>query len=394
MANILTDEEYYELCKESYDDEILKEGELIKITNGESWAVLESVDNKKSGLQGSALVPAEEYEDIKSGNIEPSNVVFVSRGTESLIDWGCNFTDLGSYPKPNIIKRLENNNIVKITKKIAQYNLGFGLPRKYVSGMVSTKNNQFVEYEEFVNNTVEKYSPKDYSFTGHSLGGALAQYNGVLHDKKTVTYSAAKAYRLLPKEFQEKVESGYYNNKIFNYKHEYDPVGYVPLGKLIGSQLFVKSNINKNGIYPIKEHSLNSFSGVFTENGTMKLLVKSEEIRDVINNLSSNIDRYNNIIREIDNRMDMLDSETNRIYNEFLYEIGSGEFSHLTKSDLDEIFDDIVPYKPNRFYNRDKGEELIYELQNEIKKIEDLLFAIEKGVKDMEEGDLNASNLF
>lgn len=411
MTRVITDEEYYKLCDKSYDDKILQEGNLIETKNGGSWKVIEKIDKEKSGLQGSALVPSIEYEDIKSGKIEPSNMIFVSRGTESLTDWGCNFTDLGTYPKPSNIKRLENSNIVKITKVLVGMNPVLNnISKKYIIGSVSTKNNQFIEYEEFVNDTVKKYNPKDYSFTGHSLGGALAQYAAVLNDRKAVTYAAAKPYRLLPKEFQKKVDSGYYNNKIFNYKHVGDPVGIVPFGELIGTQLYVQSNVRdlnerKFGInllggaissikYMIEQHGLESFSTSFTSNGAIKLLIKSDEIRGIINKLSENIEMYNELIIKVDNRMDIIDDETIRIYREMEREIGTGEFYHLTNYDLDEIFNDIVPYSQNRFYDREKGEELIYYLHNEKSKLDNLLFEIEKGVKDIEAGDLNSASLF
>ena len=411
----LSDKEYFEVCNESYKKDILIEGKEIEIKEkskqSEIWKVLESVDNKKSGLQGSALVPANEYDDIKSGKIEPSNMIFVSRGTENLTDWGCNITDLGTYPRPRDIKRLENSNIVKITKASVAMNPGLNsISKKYIIGSLSSKNNQFIEYEEFVDDTVKKYNPKEYSFTGHSLGGALAQYVAVLKDKKAVTYAAAKPYRLLPKEFQKKVDSGYYNNKIFNYKHVGDPVGIVPFGELIGTQLFVQSNVRdfserKFGInllggminvfkYIIGQHGLESFSTSFTSNGAIKLLIKSDEIRGIINNLSENIEMYNELIKKIDNRMDIIDDETLRIYKEMEREIGTGEFYYLTNYDLDEIFNDIVPYSQNRFYDREMGEELIYYVHNEKSKLENLLFEIEKGVKDIETGDLNSANLF
>lgn len=428
MQKGMSDEEYYKLCKESYDNEILKDGKDIKIqvsTKEIKWKVLDSVDNKKSGLQGSVLVPSEEYEDIKSGKKEASNMIFISRGTENLTDWACNISDLGTYPKPIKLREFEKSNFIKISRASIQLNQAIPKDlKKYTLGSMSTKNNQFVEYEDFVNETVKKYKPKDYSFTGHSLGGALAQYEGVLHDKKTVTYSAARAYRLLPKEFQNKVKSGYYDSKIVNYKHTYDPVGHVPLGKLIGRQLFVQSNVKyplkENsfdilnlidnqpasiansllsgiifGKYAIDQHSLGSFDGVFTSGGNVKLYVNVDEVLRSTNSLRDNINYLDGLIYQIEERMDTLDRETQRIYEELLSEMGRGEYSRLTQSDLDELMDEIAPYKnPNRFYDREKGEYLIYGLEVQKNKLIGLIDGIESGVREIQEGDLNAANLF
>lgn len=414
----LSDKEYFELCNESYKKDILIKGKVLLNTNTkEKWKVLDSVDNEKSGLQGSALVPSEEYEDIKSGKKEPSNIVFVSRGTEDLTDWGCNISDLGTYPKPSELRKFDKNEKIKNIRKSIENNETIpGLTKKYVLGRTTTKNNQFVEYEDFVNETVKKYNPKDYTFTGHSLGGALAQYVGVLHDKKTVTYSAAKAYRLLPKEYQERVKSGYYDDKIVNYKHEYDPVGHVPLGELIGRQLFVQSNVKDFfkgnimdvlrfetnplfsmiflGKYAIDQHVLDSFDGAFTSDGAIKLLIDADEVFKATNILRENIEYIDRIIAQIEDRMDTLDRETNRIYQSISEQLGVGEFNLLSQSDLDEIMDEIVPYKPNRFYDREKGETLIYALQIERNRLGELINQIEYGVRAMQDGDLNAANLF
>lgn len=56
--------------------------------------------------------------------------------------------------------------------------------------------------------------------------------------------------------------------------------------------------------------------------------------------------------------------------------------------------EEIVPYKPNRFYDRNIGERLIYDLTMKKENLSNLLNYIENGVKEMENGDLNLSNLF
>lgn len=399
MKRVITDKEYYELCKISYDDKILSIGNNIKLQSGTkeiSWKVINSIDNDKSGLQGAALIPSEEYEDVKTGKNQPSKMVFVSRGTENLTDWSCNISDLGTYPKPSVLRKIENSKIIKINRTLIKSSAVMPkFLKTYYIGATTTKDNQFAEYDDFVKNTINKYKPKDYSFTGHSLGGALAQYEAVINNKIGVTYSAAKAYRLLPKEFQEKVRRGEYKNQIFNYKHRGDPVGYVPLGELIGTQLFVKSNVDKIRItYGIDQHMLNSFSGVFNSGGSIRLLVKSEEIFDGVNKLKKNIEYYNGIIREIENRMNTLDEETYKIYRKFSAKMGSEEYKYLTQSDLDKIFDEIVPYKPDRFYDRLKSEEIIYYIRLEINKLIELISNIEDGVKKMQEGDLDIASLF
>lgn len=71
---------------------------------------------------------------------------------------------------------------------------------------------------------------KDYggeatiTVTGHSLGGANAQYAAAMCDVPAVTYSAPGVYDMLPKEIQEKVDSGEYKGKITNYINPKDSI--------------------------------------------------------------------------------------------------------------------------------------------------------------------------
>lgn len=99
MSKVISDKEYFEISKISYDNEILNSGNNVKIEGDIKWKVLESIDNKKSGLQGAALVPANEYEDVKSGKKEPSNMIFVSRGTENLTEELKNIKKNGLHKK-------------------------------------------------------------------------------------------------------------------------------------------------------------------------------------------------------------------------------------------------------------------------------------------------------
>lgn len=60
------------------------------------------------------------------------------------------------------------------------------------------------------------------------------------------------------------VDSGYFNNKIIDYRHYYDPVGHVPFGSIIGRQ-FIAKNSSMN--IPIWGHLRGTFFAMFNKRG-------------------------------------------------------------------------------------------------------------------------------
>lgn len=107
---------------------------------------------------------------------------------------------------------------------------------------------QFSQYDKFVNQSLQQYQPKEYSFTGHSLGGALATYEAVQHNAPATTFAGADSFRLLNKQQQQNAINGKYNGQITNYRHYGDIVPNVPANspkgmQTVGSQRFVASGI-------------------------------------------------------------------------------------------------------------------------------------------------------
>jgi len=244
----LTDEQYFDLSDKVYEDKYLKPGQTIISDTGNDWIVINSVDDP-SGLQGIAVVPLKDYQDMQSGKITKyPDVVFASRGSQ--------MDNFGEFVKDWIETDI--------------FEMGLGQKPEHYKEQGLTPNNtsQFRGYEDFVNETLKNNSIVDYSFTGHSLGGALAQYMAVLKDKKATTFAAAKAYRLLPAELQKLVDQGHFNSNIVDYRHSWDPVGHVPFGQIIGRQYMVPSGSSNIAIVG---HMRGSFKDMFDKDGAMIL---------------------------------------------------------------------------------------------------------------------------
>ncbi|SDY39647.1 DUF2974 domain-containing protein [Bacillus sp. 166amftsu] len=85
--------------------------------------------------------------------------------------------------------------------------------------------NQFTQATSLLEIVKKEYGGEaTITVTGHSLGGANAQYAAAMCDVPAITYSAPGVYDMLPKEIQEKVDSGEYKGKITNYINPKDSI--------------------------------------------------------------------------------------------------------------------------------------------------------------------------
>lgn len=162
--------DYLNLSKEIYKDTYFKRKRIISKINGKStqdWEIVTEINDKKSGLQGAMVVPRSEYGKVVYHHQRPSQAIFVARGTEitSLQDVKADI-DMAFSPIPQTLEHQKGHSQDKA-------------------------DNQYVQYDKFVNKSLKKYRPQNYSFTGHSLGGGLA---------------ATKVLNIMPKRFLLQVQ--------------------------------------------------------------------------------------------------------------------------------------------------------------------------------------------
>src|SRR5690606_38114013 len=89
------------------------------------------------------------------------------------------------------------------------------------------------------------------SVTGHSLGGALAQYTAAKFNLAAVTYSAPSVIDLLDEQTMEKTLAGDFDSSIVNYVHPKDSIGaggLEPYERHIGSTYYIGSRFRYENI--------------------------------------------------------------------------------------------------------------------------------------------------
>lgn len=382
----VTDEQYWGIANNSYKDknlEIQKIKEMSKselnslqtivLEDGSRWVTINSI-NTDSGLQAMAVIPMNEYKDLCSGKItEPQTLVFATRGSEmgedGYNDWiKTNAIILAGGKSPEELKKYE----------VEQVNA----------------QNQFIQYDAFVQQTIKDFKPENYSFTGHSLGGALAQYMAVMMDAKATTFAAARAFRLLPPELQQAVRDGKYDDMIRDYRHKNDPVGYLPAGEIIGSRIMAKSA--KSDLWVVG-HMGGSFAGMFNGDGSIMVRVDPEEILNQLDHFDSAIQKLYFTQEMISTVTDNLDKEIKTIYSTYVDKMGVGSFSHLTSNDVEEIFEELSQSYKGRsyyFYDRKMKESLIDDLEKTKKKLSHLRDKIGVAATQFDTADKNmAKNL-
>ncbi|MBM5611369.1 lipase family protein [Listeria seeligeri] len=331
------DDTNFYLSDEVYNSSYLKKGQKIKLINKETWVTINSV-NKDNGLQAIAVVPLKDYKDYNNGKLKTYNhIVFVSRGSEELDDW--------------------NENLGLVAKK-------------------DNKEGQFKAYDKFVNGTLEKFKTQDYSFTGHSLGGGLAQYEAVKHLKPAVTFAAARAFNKLTAQEQEKALNGEYWNLIKDYYHKDDVVGKLPPNaEVFYKQYLMERNSSENKLdkLGIGGHMQSTFTGCFEADGSAELLINPDEIINQIERLDevfAKMRQVENYMQDYEEWEKMQSQRLRSHLDEETWE--GGKYSELTSWDVDDVLTEVSrKYKDGvyRFHNTDKFEEFYDENRKTIQKL-------------------------
>lgn len=127
---------------------------------------------------------------------------------------------------------------------------------------------QYIYAQEFYKKVKKDFPNKKIIFTGHSLGGSLAQLMGNETGNKTVTFNAYGVGNLIPKEDIKN------NADIKNYGNVNDTVFNLNLRNQLGKTYiidygkdceYITKSPNGNyfgGLYPLKKHSIENMGNI------------------------------------------------------------------------------------------------------------------------------------
>ena len=103
---------------------------------------------------------------------------------------------------------------------------------------------QFADAEKFVNSVLASHPKADYTFTGHSLGGSLAQYMTYKTGHKSTTFNGPGIGSLVESVTGQKINYSAYENLSTNYANESDLIGNLWNNFRIGSNKVIRSSLN------------------------------------------------------------------------------------------------------------------------------------------------------
>ncbi|MBO1624986.1 Mbeg1-like protein [Bacillus arachidis] len=200
MGNKISDETYSKLSKGAYSDQ------TVETNNGEKMEKWKPIHPEGATLHD----PVTGFDATVYRNETTKEIVIAYRGTEggksidrSGPDYWTDFRHI--FMGGNPLQDGEKIDPDDKTQVVAP--------------------NQFTQATSLLEIVKKEYGGEaTITVTGHSLGGANAQYAAAMCDVPAVTYSAPGVYDMLPKEIQEKVDSGEYKGKITNYINPKDSI--------------------------------------------------------------------------------------------------------------------------------------------------------------------------
>ncbi|MGD2435526.1 lipase [Bacillus velezensis] len=461
----ITDKTYYTLSQESYNRERLadkmKTGKPIQTDQKTYWYVEKIKTDEDTGLDAVVLSQGKKTQDGKwTKSKNPENVVVAFAGTDigkDPINDGVK-ADGGNIVFGNDPKK-EVHYIVKKDAKDTSKTLGayHGTPSQdamLTTGKykLMTKTSQIDQADQLVRGVKKKYAGTStiISTTGHSLGGAEAEYSAVNNDVYAVAFNSPSVVKLHDEETQKDINSGIYDPYIRSIINPDDMVGagyWNEYDRHNGTTIYTKNpslsqfsrkqrlggtlneQISKNLAYFFTTvilrnpdtHGLNEANFIFDRNGNITnpngdelvfdknlgallpagaigsadtIKVTPKNAKKLAEKVQAMTEDLRTLKKEAQHAYQEHDEKIAELKTEFYGQVGHGLFDQLQAQDVTNTIEDIAQSydKGPIFYDTQAEQAFIDSLQAAITDIEEIGGFLHKIADEFQEKDQMLAN--
>ncbi|WP_170875270.1 lipase family protein [Virgibacillus pantothenticus] len=400
-SKTITDKSAAIISRLSYKDNLSRFS-----VNKRVWNTIETIKSSDTGLDGYVLK-----------NSGTNEIVISFRGTESSkdVEEDINGIILGDsdYTK----KEYGKTPYLGTPSQDAALTTGKAKLNSKDKTLTYTNKNQFTEAAPIVEKYVKKHGANNIVFTGHSLGGGLAQYFAVKHDSNAVTFASADVFDLLSKEDKERALNGEFKDNIISYTYPDDFVGTF-YEHSVGSVYYVGDPAENNG-KTLKTHRIKNYisEDMYNKEGYfLPHLLYGEKIKGQLQ--SSPLELKNNGVHDFHIRiqtelmyqlaMEMEESEEliaatraalirllddhldsmKQLRNTYRNRVGSGKYDKLNTAHVDEIFRELVDVESDDLLiDINEFEHLLEKLRKSQHDTGEIAYNMKKMSKDFKQMD-------
>ncbi|MEG9461471.1 MAG: lipase [Bacillus amyloliquefaciens] len=439
----------------------MKTGKPIQTDQKTYWYVEKIKTDEDTGLDAVVLSQGEKTQDgkwIKSKN--PENVVVAFAGTDigkDPINDGVK-ADGGNIVFGNDPKK-EVHYIVKkdakdTSKTLRKYNGTPSQDAMLTTGKYKliTKTSQIDQADQLVRGVKKKYAGTStiISTTGHSLGGAEAEYSAVNNDVYAVAFNSPSVVKLHDEETQKDINSGIYDPYIRSIINPDDMVGagyWNEYDRHNGTTIYTKNpslsqfsrkqrldgnlneQISKNLAYFFTTvilrnpdtHGLNEANFIFDRNGTIAnpngdelvfdknlgallpagaigsgdaIKVTPTNAKKLAEKVQAMAEDLRTMKKEAQNAYQEHDEKVAELKTEFYGQVGHGLFDQLQAQDVTNTIEDIaLSYEKGPiFYDTQAEQAFIDSLQAAITDLEEIGGFLHKIADEFQKKDQMLAN--